>query len=371
MIVAGEASGDLHASLLVRSINSLDSQITFSGLGGKKMKESGVDIDFPLADLAVIGFTEVVRNYFQIRKVFYSFLRKVRDLKPEAVILVDYPGFNLRLAKALKKYNTKVIYYISPQVWAWKENRVNTIKKYVDKMLVLFPFEVDFYKQRGFEATLVGHPLLDEIQLKLSRDDLLTGCGLSKDKLTIGILPGSRNNEVNKLLPAMLGAAQILKEKYDQLQFLVLKAPTISRPLLEKFLKNTNLPIEILDDATYDGINASDLCMVASGTATIVTSILQKPIVVVYKTSLFTYFIAKYFIKIPFIGMVNVIAGKKIVPECIQQEATPENIAAELLKIFSNEPRIAEIKSELRRVKSLLGTPGASHRAAAVVLKSL
>ena len=372
MIVAGEASGDMHAARLVDALGSLDSSIVFSGVGGQNMKQSGVDIFHPLADLAVVGFTEVAKNYRALRKIFYQILKKARETNVDAVILVDFPGFNLRLAKALKKEKIKVIYYISPQVWAWKENRVRLIKRYVDKMIVFFFFEKELYKKYGFAVEWVGHPLIDTIHVNNQRDPFLEAIGLSKNKLTIGILPGSRAKEVERLLPVMLKSAKILQENHNQIQFLLMRASTISEDTLNQYIQNNSLPLKIIDkEAYYEGLNSSDLCMVTSGTATLETAILEKPMVVVYKTSFLTWLLAKLLIKIPFIGLVNVVAGKKIVPECIQFGATSNQIAQHIMEIIQNEIKATEIRQELRKVKAALGMPGASKRAAEEILKAV
>lgn len=365
MIVAGEASGDMHAAHLVSAIKKIDPHIKFSGLGGQRMEESGVTLYEDLVRLAVVGFIEVVKHYSDAKKIFHAFLKKVSEVKPNAVILVDYPGFNLRLAKELKKLNVKVIYYISPQVWAWKESRVQNIKAFTDKMIVLFDFEKKFYAKYGLEVDYVGHPLIDSIKVTNSKENVLESAGLSKEKLTIGILPGSRQKEIQTILPTMLKTASILQKEFSNIQFILVKASTIDKQTLERMLRDSNSHnIKILEKNGYNAINACDICMVASGTATLETAVLKKPMVIVYKTSLVTWLLAKLFIKIPFIGLVNVVAGKKIVPECIQFKATGENIATALKNIFTDEIKDADIKSELKKVKDILGGPGASQRAA-------
>ncbi len=370
ILVAGEASGDLHGAHLVEAIKSLSPSTTFSGLGGEKMKSSGVELYGDLIQMAVVGFWEVLKHYGEIKKIFHLILKKIDSINVDAVILIDYPGFNLRLAKKLKQRNIKVIYYISPQVWAWKKNRVHFIKKHVDQMLVLFPFEVDFYAQFGIDVHCVGHPLIDTIQINTPKERFLPSLSLPAETLTIGILPGSRQKEIEVLLPIMLSAAKILVKTFPEIQFLILKAPTISRSLLEHYLNGSTLTYRIVDEDTYNGINACNLCMVASGTATLEVAILQKPMVIVYKTSLFTWLLAKLFVKIKDIGLVNVVAGKRIVPECVQYQATGTKIAKELTDIFTNELKIAEIKINLKSVKESLGLSGASRRAAEVILKS-
>ena len=376
MIIAGEASGDAHASHLVRAIKTLAPEVVFSGLGGPKMKEAGVKIDEDLTRFAVVGFVEVLKHYKDFKRCFNLFLEKVKERNPVAVILVDYPGFNLRLAAALKKmrvpdFGGKVIYYISPQVWAWKANRVQAIKKSVDRMLVLFQFEKNFYWERGMTVDFVGHPLVDSVKVTASREQILNTSGLSADKITIGILPGSRQKEVESLFPPMLEAAAILRSQNPAIQFLVLKAPGLADGLFENILGQRSLPLKILEGNYYNGINACDLCMVASGTATLETAILNKPMVVVYKTSLLTWLLAKALIKISYIGLVNVVAGEKIVPECIQFEATGENIAKELRRIYQSPDEMSRMITALRRIRSSLGATGASLRAAEVVMKEL
>ncbi|MFA5059774.1 MAG: lipid-A-disaccharide synthase [Candidatus Omnitrophota bacterium] len=369
LIIAGEASGDMHAASLVDEIKLLDPSIIFSGVGGGKMRASGVKLFADITDLAVVGFVEVLKHFSEIKKIFNLVLAKIDEIKPTAVILVDYPGFNLRLARELKKKGVKVIYYISPQIWAWKEDRVALIKECVDKMLVLFQFEKELYAKHGIDADFVGHPLLDMINVQVSRDMLFRSINFATNKLTIGLLPGSRQKEVETHLPVMLGAANILYQQNQKLQFLLMRASTISKSVLEHPIRHYNFPIKIIDDQTYVGINACDICMVASGTATLETAILQKPMVVIYKTSLLTWMLAKLFVKIPCIGLVNIVAGQKIVPECIQFEATAVHIANELKSISSNEFKMNQIKSALGFVKSSLGEPGASRRAAESVLK--
>lgn len=374
LIVAGETSGDMHAAHLIEELKRLDAGLVFSGLGGPKMKAAGVNLYEDLTKIAVVGFWEVLQNYQTFKKAFDLILSKINEVKPSAVILVDYPGFNLRLAAAVKKRHPriKIIYYISPQVWAWKANRVKLIKRCVDKMLVLFRFEKNFYARFGMDVSFAGHPLVDEIKVRVPRKEFLESLGLQEHKLTITLLPGSRAREVETHLPLMLKAAQLLDKELARVQFLIVRAPAIDEKLITKYARNySNLTIKILEDRNYDAIHASDAAIVASGTATLETAILQTPMVVIYKTSLLTWLLAKLFIKIPYIGLVNVVAGKSVVPECIQYEATPKNILNELKNILIDEARVQFIKTELRKVKEALGPPGASRRAAEEILKTL
>ncbi len=371
VIVAGEASGDIHAAHLVDELKKLDPSLTFSGVGGPRLQASGVALYKDISSLAVVGFVEVLKNYGKIRRIFDLILKKIDELKPQAVILIDYPGFNLRLAKEIKKRNVKVIYYISPQVWAWKANRVEQVRKYVDKMLVLFRFEQDFYARRGVQVEFVGHPLADALNVPMDKNKFCKQHGLNQEKLTIGLLPGSRQNEINTLLPVMLKAADLLQKEFAPIQFLVMKAHTIERSLLEDHCRDAQCRPKIIETGTYDGINACHLCIVASGTATLETAIQEKPMVIVYKTSFPTWLMAKLLVKIPYIGLVNVVARKEIVAECVQFKATPEHIASELRKIITDEIKVAVIKKNLRTVKDLLGAPGASRRAAQSIIQTI
>ena len=373
ILVAGETSGDMHAAHLVAALKKLDPSLTFSGLGGPQMLFEGVKIYFDLTKVAVVGFWEVLKHFGVFKKNFHLIIEKIKETKPAAIILIDYPGFNLRLAKGVKEQNPaiKVIYYISPQVWAWKESRVKLIKKYIDRMLVIFPFEKEFYARHGIDVDFVGHPLIETIKIHTPKEKLLTEVGLSLDKLTVGLLPGSRPKEVDRHLPIMLQSAQLLLREFKNIQFLLIKAPSISEEQIKWHLESVRLPLRIIENQTYEGINAADVCIVCSGTATLETGLLKKPMVVIYKISPLTYTLAKRLVKVSYIAMVNVIANKKIVPECIQREATPRKIAEELKAIMTNEPRIAEIKSELEKIRHSLGEAGASQRAAFAVLKTL
>ncbi len=371
VFVAGETSGDIHAAHLIAELKKADPSLTFSGLGGPRMLEEGAELLCDMTEQAVVGFVEVIRHYPRIRKIFHQLLEYVDSVRPAAVVLVDYPGFNLRLAKELKRRGIKVIYYISPQVWAWKEGRVKQIKRDVDLMLVLFPFERDFYARHGVNARCVGHPLVDQVQAGRTKREVLDSLGLAEDRLTVGILPGSRDKEVRTMLPAMLEAARILNASFFNIQFVLFKAPGIAFPLPDSAIKTRLRSAAIVAGDIHNALNACDVCMVTSGTATLETALLKKPMAVVYKTSLLTYLLARLFVKIPDIALVNVVAGKRIVPECLQKEATGEHIAMELRAILTDETRIASIKTGLERVRELLGEPGASRRAARAILEFL
>jgi len=368
MIIAGEASGDMRAAGLARAIKELDPSVKLTGIGGAYMRMAGVKCFCDITKLAVIGITEVVKNLGRIKQVFDQTLHEIDSTHPDAVILVDYPGFNLRLAREIKKRGIKIIYYISPQVWAWREKRVLKIKQLVDRMIVLFPFEVEIYRKYGMKADYVGHPLIDEIIVDKNQTEVLKSIGLSPSATTIGIMPGSRSKEITRHLPCMLQAAQKLYDKNHERQFLLLKSNSIPIKLLEEQLASfKQLPIKIYEGPVYNAINAMDGAMVASGTATLELALLKKPMVIIYKTSWLTYGIAKALVKIPYIGLVNIVAGKKIADELIQEDANSINITNSMESALHNQQMI----EELAGVQSTLGSPGASIRAAEIVLKTM
>jgi len=369
LIIAGEASGDLHASHLLLELKKQYPDLYAFGLGGEKLKAAGAEIMTDLTKLAVVGFFEIFKNYWKFRRIFYDILKKTDAVKPDAAILVDYPGFNLKLAAELKKRGIRVIYFISPQVWAWGKERVEFIRRHIDLMLVLFKFEEILYSGRagdGFKVKFIGHPLLDAIRPTKSAQQLLDEFGLRPTGRTIALLPGSRMKEVTQLLPVMLKSAQIIFRKEPRAQFLICRAPTIPRQIIKDILDAANIDFtyKVMENETTNGLAASDFAIVASGTATLETAILNKPMVIVYKVSFLTWLLAKLLIKIPYIGLVNVVAGEKIVPELVQFDATPKKIAATVLSILGDKQKTEKIHAELYALKNTLGIPGACRRAA-------
>ena len=373
LIVAGEISGDKHAAHLVKEIHRIDPSVRFSGLGGEHMKTAGVEIYEDMMKYAVVGFVEVLKHLRDFWRLFRLVIEKAKSGKVDAVVLVDYPGFNLRLAKELKSLDIKVIYYISPQVWAWKENRVETIRRCVDRMLVLFDFEKDFYTKRGVNSSFVGHPLVDTVTASLSRDDVLASVGFSPRATIISLLPGSRTKEIDRHLPVMLKTARRLHRDDQNTCFLIFKAPGMDKEIYEKIIArfNEKLPVRIWEDDFYNGIFASDACIAASGTATLELAVARKPMVVIYKTAMITWLLAKFLIKIPYVALVNVVAQKRVVPECLQFDANPEKIASTLQEIYQDPQKREKMKEELSAVTRRLGDKGASRRAAEEILDAV
>ncbi|MBF0331773.1 MAG: lipid-A-disaccharide synthase [Candidatus Omnitrophica bacterium] len=369
LIVAGEESGDMRGAALVAAARNLRPDIHFIGIAGNRCRQAGVETFADITDLAVIGFMEVLKNIHRIKRIFDLTLERARIEKPSVAILVDYPGFNLRLAKELKKLGIKVVYYVSPQIWAWKESRVHTIKKVVDRMMVLFPFEKELYAKHGYNADFVGHPLVDEAIATVTRTDLLNSLNLNDKKPVLGILPGSRDKEISRHLPIMLEAAALVQKGNPDIQLVLLKARNLDHKTFDPYIAKAPQGLKVSEDY-YNALNACDAAIVCSGTATLETGLMQKPMVVIYKTSWVTWFLARLLIKIPYIALVNIVAGKKIAEELLQECATPQRIANETLKLL--DPQQSDLcRQKLSCIKSLLGQPGASLRAAQVVIQEI
>ncbi|MDP8230444.1 MAG: lipid-A-disaccharide synthase [Candidatus Gorgyraea atricola] len=368
MIIAGEASGDLQAAHLARSLKTLNPHIEIFGVGGKKMKEAGVDIVYDIVELAVVGFIEVIKHLSVFKKLFKKLVDLLESRRPDAVILVDYPGFNMRFAKQAKAKNIPVIYYISPQIWAWGKERVAEIKKCVDKMIVIFGFEEELYKQAGVKVSFVGHPFLDIVRSGWKKEETIKHLHLNHHSKKIALLPGSRAKEVEKHLPSMLKACELIKEKLPDVEFILSRRKELDRSIYNNIIARSKIKPHSLENRPYEIMDIADLVILSSGSATLETAIMQKPMVIIYKTSLITWFLARNLIKIPDIGLVNVVAGKRIVPELVQFQVNAKNIARETLETLQNQD---EIKLELKQVKQKLGSPGASDRTAHLIQKFL
>lgn len=367
MFIAGEPSGDLHSAHLISALRKSDQQLEISGMGGEKMRQAGANVFWDMSELSIIGFTGVLANFHKIKRIFQDILARVDQDPPTAAILVDYPGFNLKLAQELKKRHIPVIYYISPQIWAWWKGRIKTIQQVVDKMIVVFKFEEALYKKYGIDVSFVGHPLLDTAYPAIPREELLTQLGLSNNKI-IGIMPGSRRGEIERILPILLQSAKIIKDSIPQIQFALLKAPQLSKEYYESKIKIPGIPVTLCANQTCDFLNLCDFVLVASGTATLETAIMQRPMLIVYKVSFLNWLIAKQLIRLPYIGLVNVVAGRKIVQEFVQFQAQPRLIAQAALGILENREKLVQMQDELKKVRESLGTPGASQRAAEIIL---
>jgi lipid-A-disaccharide synthase len=364
MIVAGEASGDLHGSNLVRAMLSLDPNLRFFGVGGNRMAQAGVNLMANVSDMAVVGLTEVIAHLGRVIRVMFALKRRLHNDPPDLVILIDYPDFNLPLATTAKKQGIKVFYYISPQVWAWRKKRISRIRSVVDHMAVILPFEVSFYAQNGVSATFVGHPLLDAIGAPQSREEARHILNIPADVIPIGLLPGSRPGEIKRLLPLMLKAAAIIKKSLPAAYFILPLADSLPGDIVDPFIAASDIVIQIVHNKTYTVMSLADAALVASGTATLETALFGTPMVIVYKVSPLSYAVGKMVISVKNIGLVNIVGGKTIVPELIQADANPERMAAEILSILTNRHRQDEIRKDLSAIREKLGEPGASARTA-------
>lgn len=352
---------------LSQVIKNLDPSIKISGVGGENLAKSGCEIFYDIKELSVMGFFDVLKKLPKFLKLKKIILEKINTDKPDAIILVDFSGFNLRLAKAVNK-DIPVIYYVSPQVWASRKGRINYIKKFISMMVVLFKFEEEFYRRNGIQSTCVGHPLLDLVKPSLPEQEFLEIFRISPEKKIIALLPGSRKQEVKLILPIMLKAAYLINQVIPQTQFIIAKSPNLDTQIYQNERRKFSLDIKIIDGRTYDCLSIAEASLVCSGTATLEAAITQKPFVIIYKTNLLNYLLYRPQIKIPYIGMVNIVAGKKIVPEFIQFAATPRKISASILK-FLQEPLAADCLSQsLKNIKDDLGSAGAAGRAAKLIL---
>lgn len=362
LIITGEPSGDIHAGELLKELKPLVSGVSFWGIGGDTLSGAGMELIEHVKNLSLVGVVEIIKHLPKIHAQYKDVVLNVRKRKPSLAILVDYPGFNLRIAAFLKKEGVPVIYYIIPQVWAWGQGRTKLIKKFVNKALVLFDFEKKFLEEYGINAAFVGHPLLDKFPENVQDKPKMS-------ELKIALLPGSRKNEVTKILPEILGAARMIKDRYKNIRFFLAKNSNVNPELYASFLKSySDLDIEGVTDNVSSALEKSDFAIVASGTATLETAVMEKPMVIVYKMSHITYLLAKHvFSKVDFAGLVNIIAKKEIVPELLQDNCSPEKIAKRVINILDNAFRLEKMKNDLRMVKRSLGKKGASARAAKAV----
>ncbi|MDD4355698.1 MAG: lipid-A-disaccharide synthase [Smithellaceae bacterium] len=372
MIVAGEASGDLHGSLLVREMLAIDPTLQFFGIGGKKMQEAGVRLLASSADIAVVGVTEVFSKIGSFIRIKAGIRKFMDQMKPDLVILIDFPDFNLNIvARTAKKKNIKIFYYISPQVWAWREGRVRQIKKLVDKMAVILPFEVDFYQAHGFPVHYVGHPLRDTVKTLFTKSRARLHFGLCEKQTTIGLLPGSRSAEVVRLLPVMIEAAQIISKKIPDVQYILPLADTLDEKTVTTMLVKSGINVKIASGQIYDVLACCDLAIVTSGTATLETGLMGVPMIIIYKVSLFSELIARMIIRQQHIGLINIIAGKTIAPELLQRDASAQRIASEALAVLLNNSKKQEVIAQLNDIRAKLGEPGAARRAAKIACDML
>jgi len=371
MIVAGEASGDLHGARLVQAMHDLDPALDFCGIGGRNLRQAGVQCLADVADMGVVGLTEVTRKLGTILRARRDLRRILADAPPDLLILIDYPDFNLPLARIARARGIPVLYYISPQIWAWRKGRVNVIRKCVDHMAVILPFEKPLYDRAGVPATFVGHPLLDALGDTPAPQEARRMFQLAEGVTTVALLPGSREGEARKLLPEMLGAARIIARELPPVQFVLPLADSLDPEVVEGIVRRQDIAVRIVRNRIYDVLTAADVALVASGTATLETALMNLPMVVVYKVSPLSYWVGRAFIHVDHISLVNIIAGKTVVPELIQGEAHANRIAVEVIDILSRKSRKLRMHEELSQIRARLGEPGAAAKTAALAMDLL
>jgi lipid-A-disaccharide synthase len=367
--VAGEASGDLQAARLATALRRLDPRLVLSGVGGPAMRDAGVATEVDIGELSVMGFAEVVGSLARVRRIYRRIVDELDSARcPALLVLVDFPEFNLLVARAARRRGVPVLYYVGPQVWAWRRGRVRKIRDRVDAMVVLFPFEEAFYAAHDVPARFFGHPLAETVIASRSARETRARLGVPAEGSLIALLPGSRSKEVDRHLPLMLEAARLLK---GRARFAIARAPGIDGERLRRAASNAGLDIAIVEDDTYNLLAAADAAAVASGTATVETALLGCPHVVVYKTSALTYAVARALVRTRYIGMPNIILDALVAPELIQGRATPDALAAELRRFLDDPAYARSVRERLFRVRDVLVRPGAADRAAAYALELL
>ena len=375
MIVAGEASGDMHGAGLVRALHRLDPNLRFSGMGGRELRAAGVEILVDAAGMAVVGAVEVLSHLGEILRARRSLIARLHSDRPDLLILIDYPDFNLLLAKQAKKLGIPVLYYISPQIWAWRKSRVHKIARLTDRVAVILPFEQAFYATSGYQVDFVGHPLLDSVRPQMSPAEFRQSLGIEADRSLVGLLPGSRRKEIAALLPDFLAAAALMAERHPNFTFLLPLAPTIDRSLLDSHglaAYQKRLDIRVVSEDRYTMMTACDAAVAASGTVLLELAILGVPCVATYRVSPLTYILGRLLIRgIRFFSLVNLIAEREIIPELLQDAVTPERIAQELQPLLHQSPARNAMRQGFSEVCQRLGGPGASQRAAQVALQLL
>jgi lipid-A-disaccharide synthase len=369
MIVAGEASGDRHGATLAEALKRLypETRFEFFGSGGEEMRAAGVETLVDAADVAIIGIPEILRSLGKLYRAYRSLIGAARERRPSAVVLIDWPDFNMRLARKLRREGLKIIYYISPQVWAWRRYRVRALRRDVDRMLVILPFEEEFYKRYGVEVEYVGHPLVEIVSTSDTREEFLSKHGLDPKKRLIALLPGSRHKEIHYHLPLLMDAANRLKSQIPDLEFVLPLASTVDRRQVEAIMRGADA--KIIERDTYNAVGFSEIAIVASGTATVEAALLGTPMVIIYRASEVNWRVIRPMIHLDTFGMVNLIAGRRIVPELIQHDATGESIASEVAAIFGDPHRLQQMKDDLREVREKLRGPGGAERAARAVMR--
>ncbi|MDD2661609.1 MAG: lipid-A-disaccharide synthase [Methylococcales bacterium] len=368
---AGESSGDRHAANMFLEMKKNRPDIKGIGMGGAKMAQAGIDIRYDSAHIAVIGVVEVFKHYGEIRRALKLMQQIVETERPDLLVCVDYKEFNFKLARFAKRLGIKVLFYVSPQVWAWRPGRVKKYGAAIDMMAVIFPFETAYYDAENVPVRYVGHPSVDKVHPQHSKAEDMAHFGLDETKPVVGLLPGSRANEIKRMLPVMLAAAEKLQAVIPGIQFLLPQADSISDELLEGYLSQSSVKITVIKNQPYDVIQCCDVVMTTSGTATLEIALLAVPMVIAYKLATLTYWLGRLLVNTPFIGLPNIVLGKRIIKELIQHEATASNLAAEVQRILTDKLYAEEMRANLIQVRQQLGQGGGSKNMAELALEML
>jgi lipid-A-disaccharide synthase len=369
LLSCGEASGDLYAGALTRELRALDPSATIAGLGGPQLKAAGGTLLHDYRDITATGLIEPLAKLPRLVDVRRRLVDAARANPPDALVAIDFSGFNLRLAPAIKALGVPIIYYVSPQIWAWRRRRLDTIKAIADRVLVIFPFEEQIYRDAGVPVEFVGHPMIDLAKPSTPRPEFLASLGLAPAAPTVAILPGSRTSEVSRILPVLVESAAAIRAAVPDAQFVVARAPRLENALFDPVRAAASNHFAIVDGDTDSVLAAADVALTASGTATVQTALHDTPMVIVYRVSALSYHLLRRLVTVDAIGMVNLIAGRHIVPELVQDEFTPPAVAREAVSMLTDRARAASIRVELARVREKLGGPGASRRAAEAILR--
>jgi len=371
MLVVGEASGDAHAARVITELKKQAPNTLVSGIGGDNLRAAGMNVIIDFSELAVMGLLEVLKRYRYLKQIFDQMVELLKTEKPDLLVLVDYPGFNLKLAKEAKRLSIPVMYYISPKVWAWRKGRVRTIKQVVDEMLVLFPFELPIYEKAGVPVKCVGHPLIDAVQRKLTTEQAKKKLSLDEGYKVVGLFPGSRRSEVEVLLPLMIQAGSKLYENNPDLQFVLPIAPGLDATIFNSILVHALIPVQVVSSDFYELTSACDVIVAASGTVTLEIALLNVPHFICYRVSPLTYGIMSRLVKIPYVGLCNIVTGKKLITEIIQDEVTVDRLQEELHDRLTRDDSQVVATKVGQEVRSSLGPAGGAHNAAERILAKL
>ena len=371
LLTAAEISGDFHAANLVRAIKRIDADIEFVGTGGEKMRQAGVDVRATTVHMGTVGIWEGLRFYPSFLRIEKQIKRMLWEEPPNLLVLINSRDFNLRIARLAKKRGFRIIYYIAPPAWAWPDWATKRTVRDITEVIAIFPFEVELYRKAGANVTFVGHPLVGMARPTLSKGEAYQEFGLTPDYPIVGLLPGSRAYEIDSLLPVMLRTADEIRRSLKGIQFLLPVADSVFEKRIARIVKESGIDIKVINNNIYDVMNVSDLVITASGTATLEAACLRTPMIVVYKTSLTTWILGNILIKLPYVSLPNILAGRRIVPELLQFRVTPNRLANLALSLLEDSQELEEMKAELDKVTRKLGEPGAIERAARIVVKSL